>query len=213
MEHEIKYSSLSEEEAGSTRELYQSKKALFSEYIDRLMWWNKKINLVSRDVSRETITQHVKHSLMIAGSRLYKDAILITDSGTGGGLPGIPLAIASPEKEILLNDVVSKKVMACKHMASGLLLKNISSSSLSIEEVEMHDPTLVISKHAFKINDLIALLGDKNWNGIILLKGKEEVEQELEGLKEPLKINIIDLYAGFQDEFYRGKAMVEIEKG
>lgn len=216
MEHQIIRSKITTEKANAVRELYLSHKENLDDYIGRLLWWNKKINLVSRDVSRETIERHVEHSMILSQSDLFQNANQIIDSGTGGGLPGIPLAIAHPQKKLCLNDVVYKKITACKHMASGLGLDNIDNKATSIEQLEILPGTVIVSKHAFKINDLISMVSEKPWNGIVLLKGGEEVEHELKGLKEILTIEIISLDKEFQSSFYKGKAMVEItrkEKG
>jgi 16S rRNA (guanine527-N7)-methyltransferase len=212
VKHEIIREEFTSEAADEIRSLWQRNKKDLSEYVDRLMWWNKKINLVSRDVPRETITLHLEHSLSITQSDYFKGAEFIIDSGTGGGLPGIPLAITSPEKTVLMNDVVSKKVMACKHMASGVGLKNTLYSSKSIQLVDIPEDALVVSKHAFKINDLVGFLEGKSWENIILLKGVEDIEVELEGLDQALTIRVLKLEAGFKNEFYRGKAMVEVSK-
>lgn len=212
MEHQLIHKPYSAADAAICQEKYQEHRELLSDYIDRLMWWNKKVNLISRGVSRETITHHVQHSLTIGASNSFLKAKRVIDTGTGGGLPGIPLAILAPQKMVMLNDIVTKKIMACKHMATEMGLKNITSSSQSIQDVGISEPSLVVSKHAFKVNDLIGLLNGKAWSGLILLKGKDEVEGELDGLSSPLKIRIFDLFAGFQHEFYKGKALVEIQK-
>lgn len=212
MEHQITRLDLPPEIAENTRQIFSEKRAAFEDYIDRLLWWNKKINLVSRDVSRETILLHVEHSLVISGSGLLKKAEEIIDSGTGGGLPGIPLAIVWPEKRVLLNDVVSKKVMACKHISSGLKLNNIDAAADSVKNIEIKNGAVIVSKHAFKINDLLEMIREKPWKNIVLLKGGEEVGQELSGISEKLMIKIIDLEPGFKHPFYKGKAMVEITK-
>ncbi|MCP9291285.1 16S rRNA (guanine(527)-N(7))-methyltransferase RsmG [Gracilimonas sediminicola] len=212
MEHQILYTPLAYEKAENIRVLFDRHEKELEEYISRLLWWNKKINLVSRDVSRETIKDHVEHSLVLTQSELFEKTAKVIDSGTGGGLPGMPLAICYREKQIHLNDVVTKKVMACRNIASALSLKNISTSSCSIEKVGFAGDELLVSKHAFKIGDLLRMLESKPWGNIILLKGGDEIESELEKAKEPLKVNIIDLMPGFDEEFYKGKAMVEISR-
>lgn len=212
VEHQIKKTALPAEKARCARELYNENEDKLQEYISQLLWWNKKINLVSRDVSRETVGRHVEHSLIITQSSFFLQAKKILDSGTGGGLPGVPLAITSPEKEVVLNDVVEKKLMACKSMIRDLGLPNVTTKSGSIAGVGFGGDELLVSKHAFKINDLIDLLGVRPWKKIVLLKGGEEVEEEMVGVEEPLNIEIIDLYPGFEESFYKGKAMVEISK-
>lgn len=209
MKHQIEYSSFLHSK--KVEKLFLEHKSELAIYVNQLLWWNKKINLVSRDVSRETVVSHVEHSLVISFSKLFQDAPQIIDAGSGGGLPGVPLGIVHPEKKILLNDIVNKKMMACKQMVYKLGLKNVFTQSGSIEDVEVTNEGLVVSKHAFKINDLVEFLGAKEWRGIVLLKGGGEVEQELEGVDIPLNINVLSLDS-FQKSFYDGKALVEITK-
>lgn len=212
MEHQISHSDFTKAEAERVRNLYDVNQIFLEEYIDRLLWWNKKINLVSRDVSRETITEHVVHSLAISESALFKNAKKIIDAGTGGGLPGIPLAGVHLEKKVVLNDVVAKKIIACKQIAGELKQKNIETQSTSIAKVNFTEGDVIVSKHAFKINDLLGMIREKPWKGIILLKGLKEGEEELAGIGEELRINITALEPGFQNSFYEGKAMVEITR-
>lgn len=180
-------------------------------YIDQLLWWNNKVNLVSRDVSRETIREHVIHSLTPSYSKIFQQTGVIIDAGTGGGLPGIPLSIVNTEKKIVLNDIVNKKLMACKQMVYKLGLSHCELNGGSIEAFGFTGGELVVTKHAFKINDLLSLLGDKQWGGILMLKGLHEVENELRGIGDKLSIHVISLE---QDEksFYDGKALVEITR-
>ncbi|MEX0844851.1 MAG: RsmG family class I SAM-dependent methyltransferase [Balneolaceae bacterium] len=212
MKHQIVHEQLSDFDAEKIEQLFKLHEKSFDKYIDLLLWWNDKVNLVSRGVPRETLYKHIEHSLVISRSNLYLNSKDIIDSGTGGGLPGIPLAIIDSEKSISLNDVVSKKIMACKQIAGSLKLNNITTVSKSIEKVEIKAETVIVSKHAFKIYDLIDMLQQKPWKGIVLLKGKDEVGKELGGIEEELNIKIISLEKGFSHSFYKGKAMVEISR-
>lgn len=208
MEHSILYKEFSLADAGVVHDLHQSKRSAFSQYIERLLWWNKKINLVSRGVSRETLGLHILHSLVIAQAKGFQKSQYFVDAGTGGGLPGIPLAISYPDKTVILNDIANKKVLACKSMASDLGLSNVSVSAQSVGDIGEID--VIVSKHAFKINVLYELVQDSGWRHIILLKGRDEVEKELDGIEQSLKVEITDLYPGFQHDFFWGKALVEI---
>lgn len=210
MKHNVSFFEYTEDYIDSTRNNFQEKKELLSQYVDRLLWWNERVNLVSRDVPRETVLNHIEHSLSVSQSKLFKESSEVVDAGTGGGLPGIPLAITNPDKRFVLNDIVSKKIMACKHMASRLKLKNIDSFMGSLENLELKPNSIIVSKHAFKINEMIKMIEGKPWLGVVLLKGRDEVESELEEIELSLDISVYDLQANFQNPFYNGKAMVEI---
>lgn len=214
MEHQITYRGFTSGEVKGVRDLFDKHSGVFNKYIDRLGWWNKKINLVSRDVSRETLRLHVEHSLVIATSPLYRDANLVVDTGTGGGLPGIPLAVVNGDKKVLLNDIVTKKIMACKSMVRDLALDNVITDVGSIEECDVNygDGEVIVSKHAFKVDQLLGMLSGKPWQKIILLKGADKVAEEVEDAREALAVKVINLYSGFKNSFYEGKALVEIER-
>jgi 16S rRNA (guanine527-N7)-methyltransferase len=192
-------------------ELLQKYSDEIREYVDQLLWWNERVNLISRDVSRETVVEHVRHSLMINSSGLFKSADNIIDAGTGGGLPGIPLALVNRDKTVVLNDVVSKKIMACKQMILKAGLSNCLTNNGSIADVEIDESTCIVTKHAFKINDLMTMIGERPWLGIIMLKGAEEVDQEMEGVSESLRINVFKLDQS-ANPFYNGKALIEITR-
>lgn len=189
--------------------LIQEHRTQLDTYLDRLLWWNRRVNLVSRDVPRETIREHLRHSLLLTGFDCYREAGFVTDAGTGGGLPGIPLALVSPETSFLLNDIVSKKVIALRQMVQNLGLENVTLADDSIEAVELPPSSLLVSKHAFKINELWDLVGEKPWRSMVFYKGGD-FEDELRGIGHPLQIESHDLSAG--SDFYRGKALVIVTR-
>ena len=108
MKHRITYSILTDEHISEWETIINNNIQSLILYSDQLLWWNKKINLISRDVSHETVVEHIKHSLLLSTSYWFKKAKKIIDTGSGGGLPGIPLAMCFPEKQFILNDIVSK---------------------------------------------------------------------------------------------------------
>ncbi len=206
MEHyNINCQSVSRETFKKTDQLISDHRAALESYLEKLLWWNKRVNLVSRDVSRETIWEHIRHSLLLSHFKVFKTARVIVDTGTGGGLPGIPLAITHPEKHFVLNDLVTKKCLAMKQMAKQLELPNVAIVDGSIESFNYDESFLLISKHAFKINELYEMTAVLPWSNMIFYKGNE-FEEELKGIPESLKIESYDLASG--SEFYKGKVLV-----
>lgn len=207
--HTITYSNVSRETFDQTKRVFSEHHNLLEKYLDQLLWWNKRINLVSRNVPRETILEHLFHSLLIQQLGVFKSAKVILDTGTGGGLPGLPLAIAHSEKKFFLNDIVSKKCLTIKQMVRKLGVQNVRVIDSSINDVKLTKPFLLISKHAFKLNELYKMASNLPWKTMVLYKGKE-FKEELKGIKEPLQICSHDLSEA--GGFYQGKAIVTIER-
>lgn len=189
--------------------LYQEHSAALNTYLDRLFWWNERINLVSRNVSRETIREHLIHSIALSFLEVFRESKIIVDAGTGGGLPGLPLAILHPEKQLVLNDIVSKKCLAVKQMARKLGLKNTRIASSSVEKLEINGTFLLISKHAFKINSLFKLTSHLPWKKMVLYKGND-FQGEFGGISIPLSITCFDL--SDWGKFYNGKSIIVIDR-
>ncbi len=210
VEHsEVISKTVSRETFSGTDQLIEQYQPALKTYLDQLLWWNSRINLVSRNVSRETIWQHIRHSLLLSQFNKFKNSSIIVDAGTGGGLPGLPLAVTHPQKHFVLNDLVTKKCLAVKQMVQKLKLQNIGIVDGSIEQLDYDNPFLLISKHAFKINELYEMTSHLPWEKTILYKG-EEFKNELEGIPEPLKVERFDLSTG--STFYSGKAIVIISR-
>ncbi|MGM0546678.1 MAG: 16S rRNA (guanine(527)-N(7))-methyltransferase RsmG [Bacteroidota bacterium] len=208
-QHNIKLESVPRETFDKTDALIQKHRDQLELYLDQLLWWNKRVNLVSRDVPRETIWEHIRHSLLISQLDTFKNEDLVIDTGTGGGLPGIPLAITHPQKHFVLNDLVTKKCLAMKQIAQKLELQNIGIVDGSIEELRHENECLLISKHAFKIGDLLKMSQHLHWKKMILYKGLE-FEDEMQNISEPLTITCIDLSQ--YSNFYQGKSILIIDR-
>jgi 16S rRNA (guanine527-N7)-methyltransferase len=210
VEHSIQKLNVSRETFSATNQLLEKYRPTLDTYIDRLFWWNKRINLVSRDVSRETVWNHIRHSLLLSQFEIFKTAKIIVDAGTGGGLPGIPLAITHPEKHIVLNDLITKKCLAMKQIAQKIGLDNIGIVDGSIESFTHDESFLLISKHAFKINELYDMTALLPWKNMVFYKGLN-FEDELDNIPESLKIKSYDLSTESAG-FYQGKGLVIIKR-
>ena len=175
--------------------------------------WNLKINVVSRKDIDELYLRHVLHSLAIAKLITFKPHAKIMDVGTGGGFPGIPLAILFPECNFHLGERISKKIKVVDEVVEGLGLTNVKTSHCRVEEInDTYDfivsravaamPTFVHwtkGKIAKKQNHELK-------NGIIYLKGGDLTE-ELQDYKTATIYNITDY---FDEDFYETKKIVHL---
>lgn len=195
-----------------SREIYQKNERVINTYISLLFEWNKKINLVSRTVSRGTVREHVVHSLIPMALDLTKNHERWIDSGTGGGLPGIPLAISDKKKFWYLNDNVKKKMRAVSDIVESLKLQNVEVVPKSISLFNLRKGTGIVTKHAFKIDDLLRLLGSKPWKTIIMWKGVEGAKEEINKSGKKLNVTVYEFDFGKDEPFYEGKGLVKIER-
>lgn len=203
---------VSRETLGKAREIYQENEKEIERYLDLLLEWNEKINLVSRSVSRETVREHIVHSLMPMALKLLDIHDVWIDSGSGGGLPGIPLAIAEPDKKWLLNDNVKKKMKAVGDIVERSALSNTEILAKSISLVDFEKGTGIITKHAFKVDDLLRLLGSKPWKTIIMWKGVEGAAKEINTSNKKLNTTLYKFEFGDDEPFYEGKGLLVIER-
>lgn len=210
MKHKsISKHTVSRETFSATDSLIDQYREELETFLDRLLWWNDRINLVSRNVSRETIWEHIRHSVLLSQLDGLESSQKILDSGTGGGLPGLPLAIAHPQKSFVLNDIVSKKCIAVKQIVRKLGLTNVDVLDGSIADIHQNAPFLLISKHAFKINDLYEMASHLPWTKMVFYKG-DDYDTELEQMDQPVSVSTHSLSEG--GAFYKGKSIVIVEK-
>jgi 16S rRNA (guanine527-N7)-methyltransferase len=173
--------------------------------------WNQKINVVSRKDIDEIYLRHVLHSLAIAKFiQLLPDAKVI-DVGTGGGFPGIPLAILFPETKFTLVDSIGKKIKVVNEVTDGLDLKNVTSINDRVENVKGHYDFIISRAVAVMPTFVHWVKGKiaKNSihpikNGIIYLKGGDLSEE----LKPYRNVEIIPITRYFEEEFFETKKIV-----
>ena len=170
-------------------DLSQEQIAQFAALGDLYTDWNAKINLISRKDIEHLYEHHILHSLGIAKILRFKDGSRIMDVGTGGGFPGIPLAILFPQCQFLLLDSIGKKLKAASDVAQQIKLRNVEFCHSRVED-EKRKFDFVVSRAVMPLGDL-ARLCRKNItpvqqnalpNGIICLKGGE-LSAEMQAFK------------------------------
>lgn len=175
--------------------------------------WNAKINVISRKDIDELYTKHVLHSLAIAKVQPFEPGTYILDVGTGGGFPGIPLAILFPETRFYLIDVIAKKIKVVQAVADGLGLKNVKAEQMRAENAK-GDYDFIVSRAVTNMPDFYAWVKDKIkkqnkhalHNGILYLKGGDLTE-ELKDFPKATEYNIADF---FSDPFFETKKVVHL---
>lgn len=175
--------------------------------------WNSKINVVSRKDIDELYLRHVLHSLGIAKVILFKPNSKILDVGTGGGFPGIPLAILFPESQFYLVDSIAKKIKVVDEVAKGLELTNVKTFHGRVEGVKGQFD-FIVSRAVTNMPTFVGWVKDKISksqnhdlkNGILYLKGGDLTE-ELKDYKTVTQYNLSDY---FTEDFFETKKVVHL---
>ena len=188
----------------------QQLEALYDLYTD----WNAKINVISRKDIENLYLHHVLHSLGIVKMLRFKDGSSVMDVGTGGGFPGIPLAIFFPNVQFHLVDSIGKKIKVGQAVAEAIGLKNITFRHCRVEE-EKEKYVFVVSRAVMPLADLVKLVR-KNIkkeqqnalpNGLICLKGGELQHEILPFRNQALSLELGDY---FKEEFFKTKKVVYV---
>ncbi|TRX38722.1 16S rRNA (guanine(527)-N(7))-methyltransferase RsmG [Flavobacterium sp. ZT3R18] len=175
--------------------------------------WNEKINVISRKDIDSLYTKHILHSLAIAKVNKFEPGTYVLDVGTGGGFPGIPLAILFPETRFYLIDIIAKKIKVVQAVAEALELKNVKAEQLRAENVK-GDFDFIVSRAVTNMPDFVSWVKTKIKkqskhelkNGILYLKGGDLTE-ELKDFPKATEYNISDF---FEDEFFETKKVVHL---
>ena len=177
--------------------------------------WNEKINVISRKDMDGLYEKHILHSLGIAKVMPFADGTKVLDIGTGGGFPGIPLAILFPEVSFTLIDSIGKKIKVVEAVSEGLGLKNVTAVHGRAEKLKekFH---FVVSRAVTQMPEFLRWLKGKfekeqfneKHNGVLYLKGGDFAE-ELAGLR----CEIFQLKNYFEEEFFDTKKVVYLSKG
>ena len=195
-------------------DLTEEQKRQFAALYDLYLDWNSKINVISRKDIENLYEHHVLHSLGIAKVIRFRPGTQIMDLGTGGGFPGIPLAILFPEVQFHLVDSIGKKVRVASEIANSIGLKNVTFRHARAEE-EKGKFDFVVSRAVMPLTDLLKIIR-KNIsskqqnplpNGLICLKGGE-LGNETMPVKN--KTTLWDLKEFFEEEFFETKKVVYV---
>jgi 16S rRNA (guanine527-N7)-methyltransferase len=178
--------------------------------------WNEKINVISRKDIDALYEKHVLHSLAIAAAADLTPGLQVLDLGTGGGFPGIPLAIFFPEVQFHLVDSIGKKIKVVEAVAEGLNLTNVTTAHSRAEEIRNRKFDLVVSRAVAPLKDLWGWskpLLKKNPpadrpTGLICLKGGDLAQEISESGCRPRLVNIYKL---FPEEFFQEKYVVSVQ--
>ena len=195
-------------------DLTETQKQQFAALYDLYTDWNSKINVISRKDITNLYEHHVLHSLGIAKIIHFRPGTEVMDLGTGGGFPGIPLAILFPDTHFHLVDSIGKKVKVATEIAQAIGLKNVTTRHCRAEE-EKQQFDFVVSRAVMPLTDLLKIIR-KNIsskqqnalpNGLICLKGGE-LGNETMPVKN--KTTLWDLKEFFEEEFFETKKVVYV---
>ncbi len=182
--------------------------------------WNDKINVISRKDIDSLYEKHVLHSLAIAAICPFDDGARIVDIGTGGGFPGIPLAIFFPEVEFVLSDSIGKKIKVVQEVADAIGLKNVTAVHSRVEELKGRTFDYAVSRAVAPLSDLWRWVNtkiergqksDELPNGLICLKGGN-LTQEINDTGMKRIVQAWKVHDIFLEPFFEEKYVVYVPK-
>ncbi|MFM6948613.1 MAG: 16S rRNA (guanine(527)-N(7))-methyltransferase RsmG [Aquirufa sp.] len=186
----------------------------FEKLVPLYQEWNEKINVISRKDIDNLMLHHVLHSLAIAKFITFKDGTEILDVGTGGGFPGIPLAILFPNCQFTLIDSIGKKIKVVEGVAESLGLKNVKAVHGRAEDIDQ-DFEFIVSRAVTRLTPFYYWVKKKVSpnhfhtlrNGLLCLKGGD-LDEELAEFGKKYKLH--ELYEVFDEEFFETKKLVYV---
>ena len=195
-------------------QLTENQKEQFKQLGSLYEEWNEKINVISRKDIDNLYTNHILHSLAIAKVISFQPEATILDVGTGGGFPGIPLAILFPEAEFHLVDSIGKKITVVKEVAQAIGLQNLNAEQIRAEQVP-YKYDFIVSRAVTRMSEFYGWIRTKAKkeshhtldNGILYLKGGD-VTEEMDELKKPYAV--YGLTDFFKEDFFETKKIIYV---
>jgi 16S rRNA (guanine527-N7)-methyltransferase len=193
-------------------ELTEKQKQQFAVLGDLYKDWNEKINVISRKDVENIYVNHILHSLGIAKVMSFKPGAQVLDVGTGGGFPGVPLAILFPETQFHLVDSIGKKITVVNEVVKGTGIKNVRGEQIRAEQIKgKYD--FIVSRAVTRMKEFYGWINNKVKsdsihsldNGILYLKGGD-LDEELNELKRPYSLYELSNY--FTEELFETKKVV-----
>jgi 16S rRNA (guanine527-N7)-methyltransferase len=180
--------------------------------------WNEKINVISRKDIENIELHHILHSLAIVKVQTFKDGAKILDLGTGGGFPGIPLAIMFPAVSFTLVDSTAKKIRVVTEVAAALGLKNVEARHVRVEELRTERFDFIVTRAVAQFDQLYRwsqkLIAKKHQhalpNGILALKGGN-IREEIQAMGKGFYSEIRPISKMFSEPYFEEKAVVYVQ--
>jgi 16S rRNA (guanine527-N7)-methyltransferase len=198
--------------------LTAEQQAQFSQLKPLYTEWNEKINVISRKDIDNIELHHILHSLAITKVQTFKDGAKILDLGTGGGFPGIPLAIMYPSVHFTLVDSTAKKIRVVTEVANALGLKNVDARHIRAEEIKTERFDFVVTRAVAQLDQLYRwsqrLIAKKHQhalpNGILALKGGN-IREEIQAMGKGFYTEIRPIPKMFNEPYFEEKAVVYVQ--
>ena len=189
-------------------DLTDLQKEQFNKLKELYTFWNNQINVISRNDIEHLYEKHVLHSLGIAKVIAFNETHRVMDVGTGGGFPGIPLAILFPQTQFYLIDSIGKKIKVVQAVINDLQLKNVKAQQIRSEQVEERYH-FIVSRAVTELPAFINMIKGKlvHQGKLVYLKGGD-ITEELKLTKRPYKVYPLADY--FKEEFFETKKVVVI---
>jgi len=171
--------------------------------------WNEKINVISRKDIEGLYEKHVLHSLSIAAAFTFLPQTTVIDVGTGGGFPGIPLAIYFPQVKFHLVDSIGKKLKVVENVAASLGLQNVSTEHTRVEDIKNRKFDFAVSRAVAPLKDLWSWTKNLSKSGLICLKGGDLSQEISESGTRPKMMEIHEI---FPEPYFADKYILYVSK-